>query len=242
MINILIADNDINNAVKMMNYLNNKKDNIRIRAISKNAKETIETLNKIGDIDIILYNFNLGINFLEEIKDNDLYVKSCIILSTEKTYINKLKNNYRLSIYSIIPKGIYIDEMFYKINELIEKKEKYKRDKELRNKITEELLYLGYDFSRKGTIYLIETINYIASHIEVYLGNLEKDVYPVVSEIYGESVNNIKTNIIRANNAMYCDCELEKLKKYFYLDKDSKPKVKIVINTILNKIQKRINS
>ena len=241
MVNILIADRNVNRAIDLMNYLNSKKKNARICGIVTDIIEAEKMLSSVKNIDVILLNFNIGIEILEKIKDKDMYIKSCIIMSTEKDYISELKTKYRLTIYSIIPKGIEIGEMFYKINELIEYKEKKKRDKEIRNKITEEILYLGYDFSRKGTIYLIESINYIALHLDTYLGNLEKDVYPIVAKMYNESVNNIKTNIIRANNAMYCECEIEKLKRYFYLDIDTKPKVKIVINTVINKISKYNN-
>ena len=35
---------------------------------------------------------------------------------------------------------------------------------------------------------------------------------------------------------MYSECELERLKKYFKFDKDTKPKVKTVIYTVMNNI------
>lgn len=106
----------------------------------------------------------------------------------------------------------------------------------LRNKIIKELIYLGYDFSYKGTHYLIKTIEYIISNPDKYLENLEKNVYSEFAKSNNTSIHNIKCNITRANNMMYAECEIEKLKKYFGFTNDVKPKVKTVINTIVNKV------
>ena len=43
-------------------------------------------------------------------------------------------------------------------------------------------------------------------------------------------------NYINKKNEHIKDCEVEKLKKYFSFSIDTKPKVKTVINTIINKI------
>ena len=42
-------------------------------------------------------------------------------------------------------------EINKKINEIINYKETLKREKSIKNKILNELLYLGYDISHKGT-------------------------------------------------------------------------------------------
>ena len=55
---------------------------------------------------------------------------------------------------------------------------------------------------------------------------------------YNTSIHNVKSNINRTNNSMYYTCNVEKLKKYFTFDIDTKPKIKTVINTIINKISK----
>ncbi len=123
-----------------------------------------------------------------------------------------------------------------RVNELIEYKEKIKNDNNLEEKIRNEVMYLGYNISYLGTKYLIQTIKFIASHPNENLQKLEKNVYPVIANKYKDSVYNVKANINRANNAMYYECEIKKLIKYFCLETDKKPTVKMVINTILNKI------
>lgn len=43
---------------------------------------------------------------------------------------------------------------------------------------------------------------------------------------------------VSKSREMYYRCEAEKLKQYFHLDKDEKPKTKTIINTIIYKINK----
>mgnify|MGYP005767150405 FL=1 len=70
------------------------------------------------------------------------------------------------------------------------------------------------------------------------LYNLESQVYSEISLTYKVSIHSIKCNIYRATTEMYYRCEAEKLKQYFHLDKDEKPKTKTIINTIIYKINK----
>ena len=102
--------------------------------------------------------------------------------------------------------------------------------------IVQELTYLEYDLSLKGTQYLINTIEIISNgeYGEVY--NLEKDVYPIITDLYNSTVHNIKNNINRANNSMYIKCEIGKLKNYFGFSIDEKPKTKEIINTVIRKL------
>ena len=139
-------------------------------------------------------------------------------------------------IYTVLHKNIGMQEIVNKLNAILEEKENRKKSKEYRNKIIRELIFLGYDMSYKGTKYLIDAIEYIILNNNKEVCNLEKNVYSIISKKYNDSIHNIKCNISRANNNMYCECEVEKLKKYFYLDKDLKPKTKMIINVITNKI------
>lgn len=238
MLNIVIAHSSMNFATYLMNYVNNKKENVKVCAILKDSKQTIGILNKRRDIDAIIIEFNIVLEIIEQkdqIEDIEKYRKTCIVIADKEQDINKLRRNP--IIHSAIIKSAKLLETFQKINKLISYKEKEKKEGEaIKGKITEELLYLGYDFSRKGTRYLVETINYIAINYDKYLDNLERDVYPEISKKYKDSVLNVKYNINRVNNAMYYECEPEKLKKYFHFDVDVKPRIKTVITTVVNKV------
>ena len=52
------------------------------------------------------------------------------------------------------------------------------------------------------------------------------------------NVNNIHTNIKQATKSMFYDCPEDILKDYFNFDEAKKPKEKLVIATILNKIER----
>lgn len=240
MINVLIADDNVDYAINLMNYINNKNENIKVFNIAKNGKETIEILNCNNNIDVILLDYKMpfynGEQVLDKVLDKSKYNDSFIIISGEIESVIKLRNNEM--IHSIINKNTDINEIVRKINELINYKETIKQSKTIKNKIIKELLHLGYDISHKGTKYLVETIEYIALNPKQNLEKLEKDVYPKVALFYNESVHNIKCRINNATNVMYCNCEIEKLKRYFHFDIDAKPKVRTVIDMVINNIMK----
>ena len=66
--------------------------------------------------------------------------------------------------------------------------------------------------------------------------NFEEIVYPAISKKYGKSISTIKSNINKSNDFMYKVCKRDKLKEYFKFQDDTKPTVKIVVYTIVNKI------
>lgn len=147
--------------------------------------------------------------------------------------VTKLRKNEL--IHSILLKTTTMDQILNRIKELSKNKDYIEIDKVVNKKIVNEILYLGYDISHKGTQYLIKTIEYIFENSCVN-NSLEKEIYPKISLIYNESIHNIKVNINRATNAMYYNCEIEKLKRYFSFNYDLKPKTKVIINSIINHI------
>lgn len=238
MLNVLIVDDNLNYATNLMNFINKKNDKIKVCGIVDNGEDAIKELNNDCKIDTIILDLKMpkynGKEVLERIIDKKVYEKSFIIVSGEIELIRELNNNNMIN--TVLHKNIGMQEMVDKLNDVLEEKEKNKKSKEYREKIIKELNYLGYDMTYKGTKYLIETIEYIVQNNNKDVCNLEKNVYSIISKKYNDSVHNIKCNISRANNNMYCECEIEKLKKYFYLDKDLKPKNKMIINVISNKI------
>lgn len=236
MVNVLIADDNVNYAVNLMNYINK---NIRISMIAKDGKEALDLLCAENNIDVILLDLKMpifsGVDVLELIKNQKKYENAIIILSGELNYTTNL-NKYNNLIYSVIDKVIGLDIITLKINSIIEEKEKIKKSRIIRNKVIEELVYLGYDISHKGSQYLIKVIEYIVSNSDKDIENLERDVYPQISLLCNTSIHNIKCRINKSTTEMYYNCNIEKLKKYFKFDEDVKPKVKTIIYTIINKI------
>ena len=241
MINVLIADDNVEYAVNLMNYLNRKNENIKICNITKDGKETLEILNQKNDIDVVLLDYKMpfynGKQIMEKIKNKSRYQDSIIIISGEIKSSIKLCQNEM--VHSLIFKTTSMDEILMRIDELFEYKENSKKIDILKNSITEELLYLGYDISHKGTQYLVRVIEYIITNPMMELEKLEK-IYSKIAVTYNTSPINIKCRINKATTEMYYNCDIEKLKKYFNFDTDIKPKVRTVINTIIIKFYNKM--
>lgn len=108
----------------------------------------------------------------------------------------------------------------------------------VKNKIKQELKKIAYNFSYKGTSYLVETIYilYRSFHKKPEECNLEDEIYPLVAEKYNTSANNVKCNIRNATDKMFYDCDEEVLKSYFGMYLMLKPGPKLVIRTVLKKL------
>lgn len=110
-------------------------------------------------------------------------------------------------------------------------------EKIIKNKIIKELVKLNYNFNLSGTGYLIEAI-YLLYRLEKYYNfRLEKDVYPVVANMHGDSANNIKFNIVYATDSMFYDCEEEILIEYIGSYEISKPGPKKIIRAVLKRLK-----
>ena len=59
MINVLIADDNVEYAVNLMNYINNKNENIKVCNIAKDGKETLEILNSKNNLDAVLLDYKM---------------------------------------------------------------------------------------------------------------------------------------------------------------------------------------
>ena len=238
MVNVLISSNNISFSINLINKLDTNKHIFRIYRIAQNARQAIEILNdESNNIDIILLHFKeFGSDeqmMLHQIEDKNKYERSCIIICNKEVVVKTLYNNP--VVCSIISKNITYEKILTIVNKLVDYKT-HSTSNNLRKKILNELSYLNYKISHKGTQYLLKSIEYVASNPQKDLIILEKDVYPLLAVQYNDSLNNIKCSINRANSNMYYECEFEKLKKYFNLSKDIKPKIKTVINTIVNKV------
>lgn len=109
--------------------------------------------------------------------------------------------------------------------------------KRIKNKIIQELTYIGYDISLIGTQYLAEIIFIIYNKSMIETLNLEKNVYPILAKQYNKKTNNIRCNINYATDIMYNRSNTKFLMKYFNFYINIKPSIKQVIYTVLNKIE-----
>lgn len=182
MVNILIVDNKIDFAMSLINLLN-KNENIRVCAIAKNANEATKIIKENNNISAILLNLSIkNVKFLDSLKNNRKYQKSCIVIYDKRSKICNFINNN--SIYTLIDKCEKKEVILSVINEFIYRKMTYKREEKIKNKIFNEISYLGFDITHKGTKYLLESIEYIILNPEKEVSKLERDIYPVLSKKY----------------------------------------------------------
>ena len=245
MIKVLIIDDNLLFARKLMNHMNETNHEIKVCYIAINGKEAVEILNHRDDIDIFLLDLNIpgynGIEVLERIEESrkSKYKNSCIAISGDISLMTKLRKNSM--VYNVISKGCEFSKIMKEINNLINEKKQIDKEKLIKTKILEELLYIGYNISHKGTTYLIDAIFYVTTNLESDIDNLKKDIYPKIAIKYNQSSNNIKCDIIRATENMYCKCDKNRIKEYFAYWQEMKPNVKTVIYTVANKIAMKIS-
>lgn len=236
MLNLLIIDKDFNHSKMLLNYISENSDNIRVHSIVNNLFEGIKILNN-GKIDMILINLECNvdtiINHLSTISTlfNERY-KNSILMLTNNNLIKQPNHSY---IYSYISSYEDISLIFSKINEIAKIKSHEISTTTLLEKINRELDYIGYNLSHHGSRYIAESILIIYNNYDSS-ENLKQHVYPIIAKKYHKTVNTVKGDITKATTCMYYDCDETRLKNYFNFYSVTKPKPKLVIYTILNKI------
>ncbi len=239
MVNILIIEDNLDFAKNLMIYINSSSETCRVSCIATDGIEGLNLIKEIKKIDIIILDLKLpkisGIKIIEKLnlEEKERFKKSIIIISGEN-YLMQSKTLYNEMVYCTLSKIVGYEEICRKIEELSEQKEQ----KNLKEKIIKELLFLGYDMSHKGTKYLIDIINKAIIEGKDSIYNLNKEVYPIISNFYNKRVYSVKMNMNRATDNMFFNCQEEVLKKYFYLQDLKKPSTKEVINTIITKVGK----
>lgn len=115
-----------------------------------------------------------------------------------------------------------------------------KSEIEIKNKIENELKKIEYNFSYKGTEYLVEAIyilyNIKKENLAEHEYNFELEIYPIIAEKYNTSVNTVKCNIRNATDKMYYDCDEKILKDYLRDFEFSKPGAKRIAFGVLAKL------
>ncbi len=205
MIKTLILDDNFQYIKTIVNTVISKIDEIQTTYICTTVKEALNILEN-NIINLVLLDLRLpdstGIEVINKINQyNNIKKPNIIIISEDYELINNVKNNYEY--YNVISKGEKQQEIYKKILDAVKslKYEEYK--KEIKEKIYKEMTSIGYNFKYKGSMYLVEAITYIyeSNNLEL-LDNLEKNVYNVIAFKYNKSINNIKTNIIKATNSI----------------------------------------
>lgn len=242
MLNLLIADDNIEYIKNLSNLILYRNEKIRLVKITSSVQETLKSI-KDCKIDLILLDlimpYENGEEVLKKLETLRCYKHKpeVIIVSGDDKLINKVKSKY--NVLDVVYKDLGFENALSIINKNINNLEKQKRSNNYKGKVLDELLKLKYNIKHNGTKYIMETIMFIISNnknSEMLINNLEKNVYPLIAHRFGKSVGNIKNNIVKATNNMYNECEMDYMIDYFGYGYDRKPTPKTVIMTIVNKV------
>lgn len=232
MINTLIIEDNLDYVKNILNTVINKFNEIHVTNIATTKKEAMEIINR-NNIDLIFLDLRLpdatGIEIIKEIDMLNLIKNpNIIIISGKIPLIRKVQNNYNSRVINKLSNEEYI---YNHIKQAVKEIKYLKLEKQISEKVFNELLNIGYNFKYKGTHYIYEAIIYIyESNNFDLLDNLEQNVYKYLAHKYKKSINNIKTNIIKAT-------KMRNESKGMY----EKTTPKSVINNILIKVMNMYN-
>ena len=229
MIKTLIIDDNLQYSKNILNNILSRFKDIQVLYIASTYQEGIDIILK-NQVDLIFLDLKLPdynrFKIIEDLKYVDCLKKPRIIIVSGDSELleQAIKSN---NVCEIIRKIDDYESIYEKIGNIVNDIRYEINHKKVEESIFMEILDLGYKLKYKGTQYIIEAIKYIyVSNNFDLLDNLEQNVYKFISLKYKKSINNIKTNIIKATNKR----ENEKMKLY-----DLTPKQTII--TILNKIR-----
>ncbi len=207
MIRTLIVEDNLNYVKSMMNLIINKIKDIHITNIATTISEAINIINN-NNIDLIFLDLKLpdatGVELINNIKNmNSIRKPKIIIISSELSIIQNVVDKENFCIIDKLKDTEYIVKTIKEVTNEI----KYLQiEEQIKKRIIYELSNIGYNFKYKGTQYIYDTILFIykSNNLDL-LNNVERNVYKFIAYQYKKSVNNVKTNIIKATNLIKCE-------------------------------------
>lgn len=210
----------LKNISAISNFINlNFNNNISI-LIANDMNSANSIINKYNINLIILesniYNFNFY-------KEHLSYIP--VILFTDTNNYNKkiFKDYENISLCNLS----YLKNLLFNYISLTSSIESTKIE------IINQLLKIGFNIKHNGTKYITDSIIIYKFFFKT---DKIKDIYSIVAQKYNTTSNNVKSNILKSINYMYCETKFEKLKTYFSLEEDIKPTPKQIILTVLKNI------
>lgn len=223
MCNFIIFIESLDLIKKFGNVIFKDFQNLNLVGIVSNRKE-LEHLLKIYSIDlIVLSNSKYQSNSLQKLIED---IENKIVLCNSKVLPRNKKHTLFLSL----------TESYASISKKLQKFNSRIFDKNIRKRVHSILEDFKFDSKIIGTIYLLEAIVYSYLTLDKYhLENLERKIYPFVSQKYHTNVKNVKWSIIRAINIAKSHLTSEDLKRN-HIDFPEKLTSKTLISEIVNRL------
>lgn len=214
--NILILTDNLKTITIISNFLN----------LNFNIKVSILIANDISSANLFFSEHKIDLIILETKFYKCLLNKKAqpftqiITISNDYNYnTNDLMESNNISLNNLT----HLDFLLHKYNSLSNSIESSKKI------ILNKLIEIGFNIKHRGTRYIIDSILIYKFYCK--FSNI-KDIYSILARRYGTTNDNIKSNILKAINYVYCETEFPKLKKFFSLSSDIKPTPKQVILTL----------
>lgn len=239
MLNVLIANKNLENLQNLQNYISQYIQDIRIGYVATNGKDTLDAL-KQHHYDIILMDTNLpkidGYDILQRLSSiKQVNMKNSFVVLTSNENMIKNLNNHEL-VYKVFKSNESLSMIVHTMKQIVDNSKEKDNIACIRNKIINELQTIGFNLSHKGTHYLAESVLLMAT-TEKSNENLSKYIYPKVSKIFNKDLNNIKCNITSATEAACKNITDDILLNYFKLSTHIKPTTKMIIYAILKRLK-----
>lgn len=223
MFNFIIYNNNLNQIKKYGNIIFSNFANIHLSGIVGNKKE-LESILKAQKINLIIISYadSQKTSILSLINN----IENKIIICDDDNNLKDTKHTLYLSSHSSLESTLKKLKLFTpKVDEEF-----------IRKRVRKILDKFNFDFKLIGTKYLLDAIVYSYLTRETYLfENLEKQIYPYVSQKYNVSPLNIKWAIIRSINNMKLKLSTADLQSFF-LDSSEKITSKFIISEIVNRL------
>ena len=121
MIQVLIADDNVDFCITLTNYLMKNTDFLRVQSISTNGKDALQAIENLKP-ELILLDLKMpeytGIDILEQLKKMQDYNPHVIVISGEIEYI---RNIYQYEcVNRVINKSVGLSQILDYINEVYE--------------------------------------------------------------------------------------------------------------------------
>ena len=205
MIKALIVDDNLQYIKNILNTTINKFSDIHIEYIATTAKEAINIISN-NQIDLMFLDLNLpdenGIYIIDKIKYLNTIKNPYIVIISEDRKLIEIINERQIS-FDVISKFESNNIIYNRIKKIIHEIKFSTNEKQIKEFVVSEMSNIGYNWKYKGTLYMLETILCIYQNNNMdLLDNLERNVYKYISYRNGKKINNVKTNIIKATNAI----------------------------------------
>lgn len=224
MCNFIIYNNNLNLIKKYSNVIFSNFHDIHLSGIASNKKE-LESILKSQKVNLIIISYHDSLKKSIASLIHNIENKIIICDNNEHNFKNT-KHILYLSNTSSLEETLKKLKLFTpKVDEEF-----------IRKRVKKILEKYNFDFKLIGTKYLLEAIVYSYFTRETYLfENLEKGIYPYVSQKYNVNPDSIKWAIIRSINIMKSKSSKTNL-QLISSDNSEKITSKFIISDIVNKL------